>query len=60
MEPENDGFQKDSPFSKADFLNFRGVFFFKGTLPGTNIFPPERLEDDCFLLGPGPFSGANC
>ena len=30
-----------------------------GTLPETNSqFVPGWLEDDCFLLGPGLFSGA--
>ena len=30
------------------------------TLPETSIFAPENgwLEYDCFLLGPGQFSGA--
>ena len=32
------------------------------TLPESNSFAPENgwLEYDCFLLGPGLFSGANC
>ena len=32
------------------------------TLPETKNFAPENgwLEYDSFLLGPGPFSGANC
>ena len=41
------------PYSKA--VGYLG-------LPEANIFAPENgwLEDEIFLLGFGPFSGANC
>ena len=66
MEPENDDFQKESPFQglifRCKMLNFRGVYSFKpssGTSPKFNIAPGNQwleLEDE-FPFGMVIFQG---